>query len=102
MMQVISLNPCFAILDELDAEIDIENLERLAPMIKGGMLNNGTSLLLITHRGDILRFLMPDIVHVMLDGEIVCSSENWEEIWKTITRCGYEKCRKCKLPSGRS
>lgn len=100
MIQIISLNPRFAIFDELDAGIDIENLERLAIMTKK-MLKNA-SILLITHRGDILRFLRPDIAHVMLDGEIVCSSENWRKIWKTITRYGYEKCRECKLPSGRS
>lgn len=102
IIQVISLNPRFVIFDELDAGIDIENLERLAFMIKEKMLDNGASLLLITHRGDILHFLRPDIAHVMLDGEIVCSSENWRKIWKTITRYGYEKCRECKLPSGRS
>jgi Fe-S cluster assembly ATP-binding protein len=96
IMQVISLNPSFVVFDELDAGLDIENLERLTSIIKDKLLDNGVSILLITHRGDILRFLKPAIAHVMLDGKIVCSSENWKEVWRTITRYGYEKCKECK------
>lgn len=101
IIQIISLNPSFVIFDELDAGIDIENLERLTRIIKERMLDNGASVLLITHRGNILRFLKPDIAHVMLGGEIVCSLEDWRKIWKTIVRYGYEKCKECKLPPGR-
>jgi len=102
IMQIISLNSKFVIFDELDAGLDIKNLEKLTSIIKDKMLNNGVSILLITHRGNILRFLKPDVVHVMLNKEIICSSENWRKIWKTIMRYGYEKCRNCKLPSSRS
>ncbi|MCK4492110.1 MAG: ATP-binding cassette domain-containing protein, partial [Candidatus Altiarchaeales archaeon] len=102
IIQIISLNPSFVVFDELDAGLDIENLERLTSVVKDKLLNNDVSILLITHRGNVLRFLRPDIAHVMLDGEIVCSSENWEKIWKTIIRYGYEKCRECKLSPSRS
>lgn len=101
IMQIINLDPSFVIFDELDAGVDVENLERLMSIIKEEMLDNGVSILLITHRGNILRYLRPDVAHVMLDGEIVCSSENWTRIWKTIVRYGYEKCKECKLPSSR-
>ena len=100
IMQIISLNPRFVIFDELDAGLDVENLERLTSIVRDMLFNNDVSILLVTHRGSILRFLKPDIAHVMLDGEIVCSSQNWKKIWKTIVRYGYEKCRECKLPSG--
>ena len=102
IMQIISLSPEFVIFDELDAGLDIENLKRLASIVTDKLLGRDVPILLITHRGDILRFLKPDIAHVMLDGEIVCSSENWEKIWKTIIRYGYEKCRECKLSPSRS
>jgi Fe-S cluster assembly ATP-binding protein len=96
IIQIISLSPSFAIFDELDAGLDIEGLEKLAIVIKDKLLSNNVSILLITHRGDILRFIRPDVAHVMLNGEIVCSSKNWEEIWNVIRRYGYEKCKECK------
>lgn len=100
VIQVISLDPSFVVFDELDAGLDIENLERLSSLIKSEL--SGKSILLITHRGRILRFLKPNIVHVMIDGEIVCSSKDWERIWETIERYGYEKCKECELRSNRS
>lgn len=96
IIQIISLSPSFVIFDELDAGLDIERLENLTLLVKDKLLDNGVSILLITHRGDILRFIRPDVVRVMLDGEIVCVSKNWKEIWNMIRRDGYEKCRECK------
>jgi len=100
IVQVISLDPSFVIFDELDAGLDVENLERLTSLIKSELDNK--SILLITHRGRILKFLKPDIVHVMIDGKIVCSSKDWKRIWKTIEVYGYEKCKECELRSNRS
>ena len=96
IIQIISLSPSFVIFDELDAGLDIERLENLTLLVKDKLLDDGVSILLITHRGDILRFIRPDVVHVILDGEIVCASKNWKEIWNMIRRDGYEKCRECK------
>lgn len=100
VIQIISLNPSFVIFDELDAGLDLGNLERLASIVKDKLLNNGVSILLITHRGSIFHFLEPDVAHVMLYGEIICSLEDWRKIWNTIVRYGYEKCKECELPSG--
>ncbi|MEA2090335.1 MAG: ABC transporter ATP-binding protein [Thermoproteota archaeon] len=100
IIQIISLNPSFAIFDELDAGLDIVNLKRLTSVIQDKLLSNDVSILMITHRGNILHFLEPDVVHIMLDGEIVCSSEDWRKVWRTITRYGYEKCKECKFRSG--
>lgn len=100
--QMVSLNPSFVIFDEIDAGLDIINLEKLMLITQDKLIRNNISLLLITHRGNILQFLEPDVAHVLLDGEIVCSSRNWRKTWKTILRYGYEKCRECKereLPS---
>lgn len=99
IMQVVSLNPRFVILDELDAGLDVKNLERVVSVVKEKLLKNGVSLLLITHRGDILRFLEPDVAHVMLRGELVCSSRDWRQVWGTIEESDYEKCRQCPFRS---
>jgi len=99
IIQVISLNPGFVVFDELDAGLDVENLEKLSSLIKSEL--HGRSILLITHRGRILRHLKPNVAYVMMDGQIVCSSEDWKKIWETIERCGYEKCKECELRSDR-
>lgn len=101
IMQVVGLNPRLVILDELDAGLDPKNLERVATVVRDKLLKNGVSILLITHRGDILRFLKPDVAHVMLAGEIVCSSPDWRRVWETIGKFDYEKCKECPFAEER-
>jgi len=96
IMQIISLSPSFVIFDELDSGLDVEMLEKLAIIIKDKLLNNDVSILLITHRGSILHFLKPDFAHVIINGELVCSSRDWKDMWETIRKYGYEKCKECK------
>ncbi|MCT4542974.1 MAG: ATP-binding cassette domain-containing protein [Vallitalea sp.] len=99
VIQVISMDPDFIILDELDAGLDVENLERLSLLIKKQLSDK--TVLLITHRGKALNYFEPDFAHVMMDGEITCTSDNYKKIWKLIEENGYEKCKTCKLSSDR-
>lgn len=99
VIQVINLNPEFIIIDELDAGLDVENLEKLSYLIKRELSNK--SLLIITHRGRVLRFFKPNFAHVMLGGEIICSSKDWQKTWRTIEEDGYERCKACELCSNR-
>ena len=96
IMQIISLSPSLVIFDELDSGLDVEMLEKLAIIIKDKLLNNDVSILLITHRGSILHFLKPDFAHVIINGELICSSKDWKDMWETIRKYGYEKCKECK------
>jgi len=96
IMQIISLSPSLVIFDELDSGLDVEMLEKLASIIKDKLLHNRVSILLITHRGSILHFLKPDFAHVVINGELICSSRDWENIWETIKEYGYEKCKECE------
>ncbi|MHA1722581.1 MAG: ABC transporter ATP-binding protein [Candidatus Baldrarchaeia archaeon] len=95
IIQVLSMRPRFLILDELDSGLDLVNLRKITFLVKDEFLNRETSLLIITHRGEILHFLEPCMAHVMVDGEIVCSGD-WRDVWKVISTEGYEKCIKCK------
>jgi Fe-S cluster assembly ATP-binding protein len=101
LLQVISLKPNFVIFDEFDAGLDIVNLEKLTSIIQDKLIRNDVPILLITHRGNILNFLEPDVAHIMLDGKIVCTMDNWRKMWRTIRRYGYEKCREGKLYSSK-
>lgn len=99
LIQLIALNPKLAILDELDSGLDIQTLKLAVKLIKENLLKNGCSILIITHTANILQFLNPNKIHVMLGGKIICSSSNWRKVWKTVKTYGYEKCQKCLSPS---
>jgi len=101
LLQIINLKPSFVIFDEFDAGLDIINLEKLTSIIQDKLIRNNVSILVITHRGNILNFLEPDVAHVMLDGKIVCTMDNWRKMWRTIRRYGYEKCKEGKLSSSK-
>jgi len=96
LIQLIALKPKFIVLDEMDSGLDVRVTESITKIIKHAFIDARVSILLITHRGSILRFLNPDRTGVMLHGEIVCESCDWKKIWKTIARCGYEKCKTCR------
>ena len=99
ILQIVRLRPKLVILDELDAGLDLDNLARVTKVVKEQLLAKGVGLILISHQGEIFRFLQPDMTKVMLRGEIVCSSKNWQEVWQTIKEFNYEKCRECKFLS---
>lgn len=93
--QILSLKPKLVILDELDSGLDPKNLGKIIGLIKKKLLKKGVSLLLISHHGGIFRFLEPDFVHVMVGGEIICTSKDWQRVWQTIREHDYEKCKEC-------
>ncbi len=95
LIQVLCQKPKFVIFDEIDSGIDIERVKGIGKIIKN--LFRKSSILLITHSGAILDVVRPDKIHVMINGEIVCSSSSWKKVLRTIRSYGYEKCKKCKL-----
>jgi len=97
LLQVLSLNPKLVIFDEIDSGLDIKNLEKMTKIIKEKLVKNNISILLITHWGQILDFLKPNITNVILDGRIICKSKDYRKVLKTIKKYGYEKCKKCKF-----
>lgn len=97
LLQVLSLNPKLVIFDEIDSGLDIKRLERVAKIIKEELLNKKISILLITHQGEILNFLKPDLVNVIVDGKIICRKKDYKKVLKVIKKYGYERCQKCPL-----
>ncbi len=95
LLQVISLNPKLVIFDEIDSGLDIKRLEKVAKMIKKELVDKGVSVLLITHLGQILQFLKPNLTNVMLNGKIICKGRDFRKILRTIKKYDYEKCKKC-------
>jgi Fe-S cluster assembly ATP-binding protein len=95
LIQVLALKPKLVIFDEIDSGLDIKRVEKVAKIIKEKLVREGVSVLLITHSGEILNYLKPNLVSVMLNGKIVCQSKDFEKVLKTIKKYGYEKCKEC-------
>ena len=70
ILQMATLNPEIAILDETDSGLDIDALRIVADGVNA-LMNKDLGILIITHYQRLLNYIKPDYVHVMLDGKIV-------------------------------
>ncbi|MBI2611551.1 Fe-S cluster assembly ATPase SufC [Candidatus Gottesmanbacteria bacterium] len=70
MLQALVLKPKFVIFDEIDTGLDIDALKIVAQGINI-LKKNGTGVLMITHYQRILKYITPNIVHILINGKIV-------------------------------
>lgn len=68
MLQLLLLEPKFAILDEIDSGLDIDSIKTIAETIK--LMKEKTGFLIISHYKRILKFVKPDKVIILISGEI--------------------------------
>ena len=71
ILQMLVLEPKLSILDETDSGLDIDALQVVSKAVNYLVKNNGMSVLLITHYTRVLKYIIPDTVHIMDDGVIV-------------------------------
>lgn len=89
ILQMITLAPKLAILDEIDSGLDVDGLKLIAKAIKQFTVHSSqSSVILITHYARILKYLSPDFVHVMVDGIIVKSGK--AKLAREIEETGYQ------------
>jgi Fe-S cluster assembly ATP-binding protein len=72
IFQMAMLEPRLAILDETDSGLDIDALRIVAKGVNA-MRDPGRAMLVITHYQRLLNYIVPDYVHVLVDGRIVRS-----------------------------
>jgi len=87
ILQMAMLNPKYAILDETDSGLDIDALR----IVSGGvnkLRGPGVGILLITHYQRLLDYIVPDYVHVMVDGRIVMSGD--KDLALQLEEKGYD------------
>lgn len=70
ILQLLTLNPKLAILDETDSGLDVDAVRVVSKGIEK-FLSEKNSVLIITHHNEILNNIPIDQVHVIMDGEIV-------------------------------
>lgn len=87
ILQLMMLEPKFAILDEIDSGLDIDALKVVSKGINQ-MRGEEFGALMITHYQRLLNYITPDKVHVMYDGKVVKSGG--PELAKRLEEEGYE------------
>ena len=86
ILQMAILEPRFAILDETDSGLDIDALRIVAKGVNA-MRNPKRAMLVVTHYQRLLNYIVPDFVHVLVDGRIVHSGG--KELALTLEERGY-------------
>lgn len=74
ILQMAMLKPSYAVLDETDSGLDIDALKIVSEGVNA-LRGPDTGFLVITHYQRLLNYIVPDVVHVMVDGRIVLSGE---------------------------
>jgi len=72
VFQMGMLEPRFSVMDETDSGLDIDALKDVADGVNA-MRDSERSFLLITHYQRLLNYIVPDFVHIMIEGRIVKS-----------------------------
>ena len=72
ILQMAVLEPKLAILDETDSGLDIDALKIVAQGVDA-MRNPEHAIIVVTHYQRLLNYIVPDFVHVLVDGRIVRS-----------------------------
>ena len=92
ILQMAILEPEMAILDETDSGLDIDALRVVADGVNEVRNDRtGMGVLAITHYQRLLELLRPDVVHILIDGQIVERGDS--EIAERLEREGYEAFR---------
>lgn len=87
ILQLLMIEPAFAILDEIDSGLDIDALRVVAEGINS-MRGEEFGALIITHYQRLLNYIEPDFVHIMIDGRVVKTGD--KELAERLEAEGYK------------
>lgn len=90
ILQLLVLEPRYAILDETDSGLDVDALKVVSQGVNAAR-GEDFGALVITHYQRLLNYIIPDRVHVMVDGKIVQSGD--KELAKELDVKGYDWVR---------
>ena len=90
ILQLRLLEPKLAMLDETDSGLDVDAVRIVSKNISE-YHNENNSILLITHLNQILQLIKPDVVHILIDGQIV--REGGAELADEVEQNGFDAYR---------
>ena len=88
ILQLLMLEPKFALLDEIDSGLDIDALKIVSKGVNA-MRGDDFGAMIITHYQRLLNYITPDVVHIMMDGRVVLSGG--AELAARLEKEGYAK-----------
>ena len=88
ILQMAILQPQLAILDEPDSGLDVDALKSVADAINK-LRQSSNAIIIITHYQRILEYVVPDVVHVLMNGRIVKSGN--KDLAREVESQGYEQ-----------
>ena len=88
IFQMAVLEPKLALLDETDSGLDIDALKIVANGVNA-MKSKDRSTIVVTHYQRLLNYIVPDFVHVIVDGMIVKSGD--KTLALELEEKGYEE-----------
>ena len=87
ILQMAVLQPELAILDETDSGLDIDALRIVADGVNT-LRGPAMATLVITHYQRLLAYIVPDVVHVLIDGRIARTGD--KQLALELDKIGYE------------
>jgi Fe-S cluster assembly ATP-binding protein len=90
IFQMAVLDPTLAILDETDSGLDIDALRIVAEGVNR-LRSPENAVVVVTHYQRLLNYIVPDFVHVLIDGRIVKSGG--KELALVLEEKGYDWIR---------
>ena len=88
IFQMAVLEPKLALLDETDSGLDIDALRVVAEGVNT-MRSNKNAIIIVTHYQRLLNYIVPDFVHVLVDGKIISSGD--KNLALELEEKGYDK-----------
>lgn len=90
ILQMATLEPKIAIMDETDSGLDIDALRNVAEGVQA-LRNPDIGVLIITHYQRILNYITPDSVHILFEGRVVESGD--PDLAHKLEERGYDWIR---------
>ncbi len=87
ILQMLVLQPKLAMLDEIDSGLDIDAMKVVADGVNS-LRGEDKGILLVTHYQRLLDYIVPDHVHVLVDGRIVKSGD--ADLARELESRGYD------------
>jgi len=87
IFQMAVCDPVLALMDETDSGLDVEALKTVAEGA-ASLRRADNAILVVTHYQRLLEYIVPDFVHIVLDGRIAMSGGR--ELAERVDRDGYD------------
>lgn len=87
MLQLLLLEPKYALLDETDSGLDVDAIRIVSEAINKIKENSKIGIVIITHYNSFLKYITPDVVSILSKGKII--SQGGRELAEKIEKQGF-------------